>query len=92
MSERIIGVNDVKFIYGEDIRLNRRNVIYKSEQFQKIMDMYMDIEIKEYQMSNSYEFEQFKFDSFEINMKIQELLERNKNELTDVKIEVVGYF
>ena len=34
---RIISINDVEFDYTEDMRINRKNIIYKSNQFQKII-------------------------------------------------------
>lgn len=33
MSERIVGVNDIRFIVHDDVRQNRKNIIYKSEHF-----------------------------------------------------------
>ena len=78
MSERIIGVNDVRFFVHQDMRPNRKNIIYKSVQFQKIIDNVK----KEYTSTQLFEFV----------MRIQELFEINKNNLTDVKIEVEGYF
>jgi hypothetical protein len=78
MSERIIGVNDVRFFVHQDMRLDRKNIIYKSEQFQKIID----IEKTKYELTNSFEF----------IMRINELFKINKNKLTDVKIDVIGYY
>lgn len=78
MSERIVGVNDVRFFVHDDFRNNRKNIIYKSEQFQKIID----IEKTKYQSTNSHEFV----------MRISELFKVSKNNLTDMKIEVIGYY
>lgn len=75
---RVVGINGRSFAITQDMKTNRKNIIYKSKQFQKIMD----------------DFIKFNCDLvfFEIDKKIYELFELCKNKLTDVEIEVIGYF
>lgn len=75
---RVVGINDRRFCVHEDMRTNRKNIIYKSKQFQKIMDNFIK--------SNS------DLVFYEIDKKILELFEMYENKLTDVKIEIVGYY
>lgn len=78
MIERIVGINDWKFIIHQNMLLNRKNFIYKSEQFQKIMCDFLK--------SNS------KLNNFELDSKIYELFEMNKSKLTDIEIIFDGNY
>lgn len=75
---RVIGINDISFAITQDMKSNRKNIVYKSKQFQKILDDFIK--------SNS------DLVFYENHMNVLELFELYKNKLTDVEIKVVGYF
>lgn len=75
---RIIGINDIKFFYTEDMRTNRKNIICKSQQFEKIINY----EKNKFQSNNKIKFDE----------QIQELFDLYKNKLTDLEYEIIGYF
>ena len=73
---RVVGVNDIKFFITQDFKSNRKNIVYKSKQFQQIIDA-------EKNNANA---------NFEYIQKIQNMFEANKNKLSDVIVEIDGYY
>ena len=77
---RIIGVNDIRFYVNENICLNRKNVIYHSEQFREL--------IADIPVPNENNFEEH----LEFLNKIYDLFMKLRVTLTDVRTEVAGYY
>lgn len=75
--DRLVGINNFRFIVHHNMNIHRRNIIYKSKQFETIM---ADSQILE------------KYDPFTLNEKMYELFYSVLDSLTDVTVDIDGYY
>jgi hypothetical protein len=76
---RIVGINNMLFAVHDDYRTYRRNVIYKSQQFQQILER-MNIKCDSF------------FDVVNNQTVIYDLFEQHRSRLTDLVEEDRGYY